>query len=64
MTLNDQTIFGGEEKSTTVGVNWYVNQNIRFMFNWVHGQVDKRNLANADIGAKYDAFGMRTQLAF
>jgi phosphate-selective porin OprO/OprP len=64
MTLNDQTVLGGEEKSTTVGVNWYVNQNIRFMFNWVHGQVDKRNLANADIGAHYDAFGMRTQLAF
>ncbi|CAN5166387.1 OprO/OprP family phosphate-selective porin [soil metagenome] len=64
MTLNDGTILGGEEKSTTVGANWYVNQNVRFMFNWVHGQVDKRNLANADTGAHYDAFGMRTQVAF
>jgi phosphate-selective porin OprO/OprP len=64
MSLNDGTILGGEEKSTTVGANWYVNQNVRFMFNWVHGQVDKRSLANADIGAHYDAFAMRTQVAF
>ena len=64
MTLNDQNIRGGELKSSTVGVNWYVNTNIRFMFNWGHGQVDKATAANLDIGAHYDVYSMRTQVAF
>lgn len=64
MTLNDLNILGGELKNTTVGVNWYVNANVRFMFDWIHGSVAKRNAANADIGASYDAFAMRTQVAF
>ena len=51
-------------KNTTVGLNWYVNSNMRFMFNWVHGQVDKTTAANLDIGAKYDVYSMRTQVAW
>jgi phosphate-selective porin OprO/OprP len=64
MSLNDQNIRGGELKSSTVGVNWYVNTNVRFMFNWIHGQVDKATAASLDIGAKYDVYTMRTQVAF
>ena len=64
MNLNDQNIRGGELKSTTLGVNWYLNTNVRFMFNWIHGQVDKATAANLDIGAKYDVYSMRTQVAF
>ena len=62
--LNDLNVLGGELKNTTVGLNWYVNPNIRFMFNWVHGQVDKNTALNADIGAKYDVYTMRTQVAW
>ena len=62
--LNDFLVRGGEMKNTTVGLNWYVNSNMRFMFNWVHGQVDKTTAANLDIGAKYDVYSMRTQVAF
>lgn len=64
MTLNDLNVLGGELKNTTLGVNWYVNSNIRFMFNWVHGSVAKSNAAGANIGAHYDTYGMRTQIAF
>jgi phosphate-selective porin OprO/OprP len=64
MTLNDRDVFGGELKSTTVALNWYVNPNIRFMFDWVHGQVDKSTALNADIGAHYDVYSMRTQVAW
>jgi phosphate-selective porin OprO/OprP len=64
MNLNDFLVKGGELKNTTLGLNWYVNTNIRFMFNWVHGQVDKATAANLDIGAKYDVYSMRTQVAF
>jgi len=64
-SLNDGNIRGGELKNTTVGLNWYVNQNMRFMFNWIHGTVDKFAVNSAvNTGADYDVFAMRTQVAF
>jgi phosphate-selective porin OprO/OprP len=62
--LNDMAVFGGKQENITVGLNWYLNDNMRMMFNWIHGTVQKTNLAGADRGAKYDAFAMRTQFAF
>jgi phosphate-selective porin OprO and OprP len=64
--LNDYAggVRGGELKNTTVGVNWYVNNNMRFMFNWIHGTVDKFNTAGVNTGADYDVFAMRTQVAW
>jgi phosphate-selective porin OprO/OprP len=64
MDLNDKLVFGGKQENVTVGLNWYLNDNMRLMFNWIHGTVGKTNLANQDLGAKYDAFAMRTQWAF
>ena len=50
----------------TAAVNWYINRNIRFMFNYLHGDVAKQisatNAGNA--GSKFDALAMRTQVAF
>jgi phosphate-selective porin OprO/OprP len=62
--LNDLNIRGGELQNTTVGLNWYVNNNMRFMFNWIHGTVDKFNTAGVNTGADYDVFAMRTQVAW
>jgi phosphate-selective porin OprO and OprP len=64
--LNDLDILGGEMRNVTVGLNWYVNSNIRFMFNWIHGSVGKNTgaPANIDIGAHYDALATRIQIAF
>jgi phosphate-selective porin OprO and OprP len=47
-------------------VNWYVNNNMRFMFNWIHGTVDKFATAGSSVnsGADYDVFAMRTQVAW
>jgi len=64
MDLNDNLVFGGKQENIVVGLNWYLNDNMRLMFNWIHGTVAKTNLANQDLGAKYDAFAMRTQWAF
>ncbi len=51
MDLNDNvghsvSTQGGEMKSTTLGVNWYVNNNARVMWNYVHSTVE--NLGDAE----------------
>ena len=69
--LNDQLatatgIAGGRQTIYTAALNWYVNRNVRFMFDYLHGNVTKQvsptNAADAD--ARFDAFAMRTQIAF
>jgi phosphate-selective porin OprO and OprP len=71
MNLNDQLgttigVAGGRQTIYTAGLNWYVNGNIRFMFDYLHGNIAKQiSPTNAgDAGAKFDAFAMRTQVAF
>ena len=56
---------GGEQKIHTVGVNWYVNNNVRFMLNYLHVDVDRLNAAGTTpIGDEYDAVAMRAQLSW
>jgi len=44
----------------------YVSNNIRFMLNYLHGDISKQATATsaADVGSKFDAVAMRTQVAF
>jgi phosphate-selective porin OprO and OprP len=69
--LNDQLaaangIAGGRQTVYTLALNWYVNANVRFMFDYLHGDIAKQVSPTnfSDAGAKFDAFGMRTQIAF
>ena len=71
MDLNDQLataagIAGGKQNIYTAGLNWYVNGNVRFMFNYLHGDIAKQVSSTnaADAGSHFDAFAMRTQVAF
>jgi len=71
MDLNDQLgtvtgIAGGRQTVYTAALNWYVNNNVRFMFNYLHGDVPKQlsPTSTADAGSKFDAIAMRTQVAF
>ena len=69
--LNDQLatangVAGGRQTVYTAGLNWYVNRNVRFLFDYLHGDVARQistiNAGNA--GSKFDAVAMRTQVAF
>ena len=65
LSLNDQTIQGGKETNYTVGLNWYPNNNMRFMLNYIHGDVDKtQTAAPTNIGGTMNAVALRTQFAF
>jgi phosphate-selective porin len=50
MSLNDQVgqpfgIAGGQQTVFTAGLNWYVNNNIMFKLNYLHGSIDKTAFA-------------------
>jgi phosphate-selective porin OprO and OprP len=69
--LNDQLamangVAGGKQLVYTVALNWYVNRNVRFMFDFLHGDVARTVSATnlTDAGSKFNAFAMRTQVAF
>jgi phosphate-selective porin OprO/OprP len=71
ISLNDQlgtanAVAGGRQTIYTAGLNWYVNRNIRFMFDYLHGNIAKQvsPTNTGDAGTKFDAFAMRTQVAF
>ena len=71
MDLNDQLgtatgIAGGRQWVYTAGLNWYVSGNIRFLFDYLHGNIARQvSPTNAvDAGSRFDAFAMRTQVAF
>jgi phosphate-selective porin OprO/OprP len=66
-------VFGGLQRTYTAGLNWYVNGNVRFMFNYIHADINKLSAAgvNAAVtsgfgtnGAHIDAIAVRTQIAF
>ena len=69
--LNDQVgtatgIAGGRQTIYTAALNWYVNRNVRFMLDYLHGNVAKQvsPTSTTDAGSKFDAIAMRTQVAF
>jgi phosphate-selective porin OprO/OprP len=59
-------IAGGRQTVYTAALNWYVNGNVRFMLDYLHGTVSKQAspISPADVGSKFDAVAMRTQVAF
>ena len=66
--LNDVAagVNGGHEKLTTVGLNWYPNNNIRFMLNYIHGDETTNTGGGATVTANgnIDVVALRTQFAF
>jgi phosphate-selective porin OprO and OprP len=71
MDLNDQLgtatgIAGGRQTVYTAALNWYINRNVRFMLDYLHGNVARQISPTnpGDAGSRFDAIAMRTQVAF
>ncbi|QPF82397.1 porin [Bradyrhizobium genosp. L] len=71
MNLNDQLataagVAGGRQNVYTLALNWYVNSNVRFMLDYLHGDISKQASAvsTLDAGSKFNAVAMRTQIAW
>ena len=59
--LEDKGVTGGEERNTTLGVNWHINQNLRIMVNYVDADASpNRN----GINETADILQMRIQAYF
>jgi len=62
---------GGRQTSYSLGLNWYPNNYLRFMLDYLHTDYDKANPTatssvpqGAPIGASIDALALRTQVAW
>ena len=51
----------GEERDVTLGLNWYLNPNVKIQGNYVHAL---RNVANSALSGTVDAFALRCALDF
>ncbi|QDV24512.1 OprO/OprP family phosphate-selective porin [Aureliella helgolandensis] len=58
--LNDKNIQGGRLNNLTSGLNWYINPNTKFQFNYIHAMLNSpiNHRSNADL------FAVRAQLDF
>jgi phosphate-selective porin OprO/OprP len=60
-------VAGGVQEVYAAGLNWNVSRNVRFMLNYVHGDVAKCSGVaplGADIGAKFNAVATRAEVFF
>ncbi|MSP41943.1 MAG: hypothetical protein EXR08_01025 [Alphaproteobacteria bacterium] len=63
-------IRGGQQDIITLGLNWYPNRNVRFMLDYMIGDIERRAYSNnstanggpnAQIGQDFEALALRTQ---
>jgi len=61
--LTDDNVVGGEQDVTTLGLNWYLNKQVRVMLNYADVDVDD---ARGNVGQDEDVeqIGLRTQIKF
>lgn len=57
-------IRGGEQKITTVGLNWYPNSVVRFLLDYQWVDVSRLNAAGASISTDVNQLSFRSQVAF
>ena len=60
LDLNDNSVSGGDAKDWTVGLNWYLRENVRLMFNYIRVDALNNDLQHDDP----QIFSLRTLVAF
>jgi phosphate-selective porin OprO/OprP len=65
LDLEDGGIKGGKESNVTLGLNWYLNPNVRWMFNYIYVDVDDRDSVGRAIdNGNANIFQTRLQIDF
>jgi phosphate-selective porin OprO/OprP len=54
-------IRGGAQKIWSIGLNWYLSNNVRFLLDYMHVDVDKLNGSGAQVGQTFSVVGTRLQ---
>jgi phosphate-selective porin OprO/OprP len=62
LDLNDNVIRGGESDGLELGVNWYLNTNLKVQFEYLHQ--NRYHLRAGQVPGNVDALGIRTQVFF
>jgi phosphate-selective porin OprO/OprP len=57
-------VLGGEQNIVTLGANWYLNRNLRWMFDYLIVDVDRHDAAGQQVGQDFSAFVNRLQFSF
>ncbi|MDI7775005.1 porin [Asticcacaulis sp. EMRT-3] len=63
-TLTADRVLGGQQDVTSLGLDWQLNPDIRFVFEGQSVKVDRINASGVQIGQNYHAFAVRTQYGF
>ncbi|HEV8015898.1 MAG TPA: porin, partial [Stellaceae bacterium] len=70
-SASSNAVAGGQQQVITLGANWYVNNNIRFMLDYLHGNISKPEGTagvtaplGSNVGLKFNAVALRTQVTW
>ena len=63
-TLAADRVLGGQQDITALGLDWQLNQDVRFVFQGQAVKIDRVNAAGAQIGQKYNTLSVRSQFNF
>ncbi|HQY22725.1 MAG TPA: porin [Gammaproteobacteria bacterium] len=59
--LNDKNVRGGSQHDVTLGLNWFLNQNVRLSMNYIRASIHP---ANDKAHRNLDIIGLRAQIRF
>jgi phosphate-selective porin OprO/OprP len=57
-------VLGGEQNIVSFGANWYLNRNLRWMFDYLIVDIDRRDASGQQVGQDFSAFVNRLQFSF
>ncbi|WP_443748307.1 porin [Asticcacaulis solisilvae] len=63
-TLAADRVLGGQQDISSLGLDWQLNTDVRFVFEGQSVKIDRLNSAGAQIGQTYSAYAVRSQFNF